>query len=319
MAGGALYKWTWNGTQFINDTNFGVLIQSTLFNYPSGVQQNPTEAGDGFSGGTANADEQHGSPTLVMENFGNMQSSYTVPLDFVPTTWGGGSNNPIAYPGMLMGKQITLNYNNLGPVAQYTTTLTVPVALESTQLAMPTGYLNGNFTQFYTYDASTGTLTNVTSSLPLCKANGLPNWLPPSGYGGVIIANSSGSLAMGVYGVATYLGGSVSYFSLANNLSSSCANAPEWYAVSDGNRAAGNSSYFSWIISDTLSGVTSLMNTLVNQSNVIAANSNPIIFPSGQSIGTTTISWSAPGHSNILYDATLDETLATTTVNVQQQ
>ena len=52
----------------------------------------------------------------------------------MPEDVGGGPTNPVIYPDVVIGKHITLNYQNLGPVAMYVTTATVPYDLTDSQI-----------------------------------------------------------------------------------------------------------------------------------------------------------------------------------------
>ena len=77
----------------------------------------------------------------------------------------------------MLGKDVTLNFNNMGPVVQYI------------------------FNRFWTYDGSSKILTEVTSRV----ANGCGNnsaYTFSTNYGGVIISDATLAYAMGVYGVS---------------------------------------------------------------------------------------------------------------------
>jgi len=270
-------------------------MQSALFFYPSGyAQQNPTEAGDTDSG-QSDPELSHGSPAMAFFNSGNMQVTNSVPLEFLPSTWGGGTANPVLYPGMLMGKQLTLDYDGLGPVASYVTTLTMPQSLSAVTWQIPTVYLPGSFDQLYTYDAKAGTGANVTSLVGNSCPTSVYNYTPASGYGGVIISDPTGDYAMGIYGVTTALGGPVSYFNLSNW--SSCHSVTNLGAVYDGPASSGNSSVTTWAINGTVAQVESLMGQMVTKSNAVSANPIQIVVPAGQTVGQTTISWNAPGYT----------------------
>jgi len=154
------------------------------------------------------------------------------------------------------------------PVARYTRHLTLPDATVGT-LAIPTGYLRGNLNRFWTYDAQSKKLTEVTGRLP----NGCGN---DSGfgfntnYGGVIISDTTLAYAMGVYGVGITQGGSVNYYALSSypcgssDTSESVYNFNVWAAVRGNNTPfpAGESSYNTYIITESLRNVTALMDDL---------------------------------------------------------
>jgi hypothetical protein len=260
VAGGALWTWTWNGTQFINTDDCGREIQSSVFYPTSSGTQNPTEAGDQFTSSNLLGEQRHYSIVTALSNSGSTQTSQSIPLDFNPQSFGGSQDHPAMYPGLRIGKQITLNYHNLGAVAQYVTTFHTPVNLQNAQIEIPTGYLQKNFNRYFTYDAYSQSLTEVTGSLSSCSTDHNYGFTPASGYGGVIISDASGNNAMGVYGITTPMGGSVSYFALWNI---TCQNTSKWNAVfGPGTIPAGDNVYASWIMTGTLAYVQTLMNAL---------------------------------------------------------
>jgi hypothetical protein len=56
--------------------------------------------------------------------------AYTVlvPLNWDPALFGGALDHPVIWDTLMLGKDLTLNFNKLGPVAQYTTHLVLPAA-----------------------------------------------------------------------------------------------------------------------------------------------------------------------------------------------
>lgn len=263
LAGGAIFSWQWNGTEFLSTTDFGREIQSSISwnETPSGPSPNPTEAGSQYSGGAVAAKDQQGSPTLLNVNYGNeFQSTRAVPLEWNPGAFGGGQNLPVIYPNMVLGKDLYLNYQNLGSVAQYVTVLNLPNTLDVSkhpQIEIPTGYLLSNFNAFYTYDAGANGGAGQLTSQPPPNAciTGLPyEFIPASGFGGVIISDSTGAHAMGVYGVSPGNGGSVDYFTLWNFLN--CNSTTKFSAVHGPSTfQVGAHYYTAYIVSDTLSNV----------------------------------------------------------------
>lgn len=318
VAGGALWNWTWNGTQFLsNGHDYGRQIQTSMsFNYTDGTGThngcNPTEAGDGHSVIGTPAAQKHGAPLIYARNNGNTQSTRSVPLDF-PTGAGAGgdADHPIAWSGFQMGKDVTLNYNNMGPVAKYETTvksnLNLTYADNASGIQIPTVYLRPLFDTFYTYDAQSqaATLQNIASDSEISYA-------PASGYGGVIISEGTSSTdkAFGLYGVLTSHGGSVSSFDLTNyiilgngDLSADAANCTNLGAKYLGDISEGTHTYTTWLMSDTLANVKSYMNTLYS-SGVTGGISPPagtIIWSGLTGYWTTDSNWDtghAPTSSN---------------------
>ncbi len=263
VAGGSLWSWVYNGTEFVNHYDYGREIQSDLF-YGS---SNPTEAGDKNSKPTRIVEDRHGSPNILLQNNGLIQSSRTIPLEWEPLNTGGTIDNPVLYKDITVGKNITLNWSNLGPVALYQTYLSLPVSVADAQLEVPTGYLNGNFNRYYQYDAVADSLVQVFP-LSACSINRNIPFYPT--YGGVIIADSSGTHAMGVFGSKPSVGGSVSYFTLWNfpcgpgaGTTSADGNTSKWDAVyGPATIPAGVTTYNSWIVSGTLAEVEQRMHSV---------------------------------------------------------
>jgi len=162
VAGGALWRWFWNGVQFVNNADYGRQIQADFY-YPASPNYNPTEAGDFYH--RSDPILAHGSPLLVFANQGTTQITRAVPLNWDPTVFGGDPDHPVIWDQLVIGKDLTLDFNNMGSVAKYTTHLVLPTATEGTYEA-PVLFLRSNFNRFWTYDAQTKTLSEVTSRMP---------------------------------------------------------------------------------------------------------------------------------------------------------
>ena len=210
--------------------------------FPAGCM-NPTEAGDLHSpnpwfpnqstGLTTRAEYSHGSPVLNIHQVaavpphGPTQVTRGIPLEWDPSGDGGGPDNPILWRDMALGKEITMNFDGLGPVARYITTLTFPNAASYTnaQIEIPSIYLNGFLNRFWTFDAVTNQLTERSVPPGGVLAYSMPGgpgtvttW---SGKGGVIISSQANDFAMGIYGVhpdfgGVGQGGSTTYFTFFN-------------------------------------------------------------------------------------------------------
>ncbi len=266
-AGGVTWRWFWNGMQFENHFAYGSQIQAAFY-FGTGPNLNPNEAGNGYY--PAGLDAGRGSPTVRFENQGNTQITRAVPLNWDPAIFGGDLDHPVIWDSLILGKDLTLNFNNMGPVAKYTTHLTLPAASLGT-LAMPTGYLRGNFNRFWTYDAQSQRLTEVTSQVPNGCINGNLTFPFYPNYGGVIISDVTTDYAMGVYGVSTASGGQVSFFGLYSypcaigETSEDAFNFNVWAAVRGNGDIlfpAGDSSYNTYVITESLQNVTALMDDL---------------------------------------------------------
>jgi hypothetical protein len=203
------------------------------------------------------------------ENQGNTQITRAVPLNWDPTVFGGDLDHPIIWDTLILGKDLTLNFNNMGPVAKYTTHLVLPAFALGT-LAIPTGYLRGNFNRFWTYDAQFKRLTEVTSQVP----NGCGNnsaYTFKANYGGVIISDVTLAYAMGVYGVSISKGGPVSFYGLysypcgSSDTSEDVWNFNVWAEVRGNGDIlfpAGDSSYNTYVITESLQSVAARMDDL---------------------------------------------------------
>jgi len=266
VAGGVTWRWFWNGMEFENHFGYGGEIQAAFY-FGTSSTLNPNEAGDGYY--PAGISAGNGSPAVRFENQGNTQITRAVPLNWDPTVFGGDLDHPIIWESLILGKDLTLNFNNMGPVARYTTHLTLPADTLGT-MAIPTGYLRGSFNRFWTYDAQFKRLTEVTDQVP----NGCGNnssYAFNTNYGGVIISDTSLAYAMGVYGVSIPRGGSVSFYGLysypcgSTETSEDVWNFNVWAAVRGNGDIlfpAGDSSYNTYIVSESLQNVTALMDQL---------------------------------------------------------
>lgn len=228
IAGGALWHWTWNGIQVINNWDNGRQIQTDVFPLD---YANPTEAGDTWSGYPTPALD-HGSPVGLAENDGLTQRTRAITLEYDPDGtqqcvyqqpagpcpgFDGGPNNPVVWPDVMLGKDLTLDFHGLGPVALYSTFMQVPKALAvGTGREIPVIYARANFYRMFTYDAETARLQENPCT------NGAVTTTP--NYGGVIATTGDKDAAIGIYAVNTTQGGSVDYLSL--NFTWSCPGPP---------------------------------------------------------------------------------------------
>ena len=209
VAGGSTWRWLWNGVEFLNHNDYGRETQSAF--YFDGTQLNPNEAGDRLTFDFLDQSVKHGSPILRFENQGNTQFTRAVPLNWDPTQFNGDQDHPVIWDELVIGKDLTLNFNNLGPVTRYTTHLILPNAARG-GIETPSIWLRSNFNRFWTYDASTRTLVDVTSDVP-DGCNEGPEYFFHAGFGGTIASDASGN-AIGVYAVSGANGGSISFIAL---------------------------------------------------------------------------------------------------------
>jgi hypothetical protein len=227
-AGGALWHWTWNGYQIINNFDNGRQIQTDIF--PPDYA-NPTEAGDTWSGYSIPALD-HGSPVGLAENVGLTQRTRSITLEYDPDGtqqclyeappgpcpgFGGGPDNPVLWSQVMLGKDLTLDYHGLGSVALYSTFMQVPKALPTdTAREIPVIYARASLYRMFFYNAETAELHEEP-----CNNN--PSTFSPN-YGGVIATTGDEDFAIGIYAVNTAQGGSADYLLL--NYTWTCPGAP---------------------------------------------------------------------------------------------
>lgn len=272
VAGGSTWRWFWNGMQFINNRDYGRQIQSAFYYPPSSQVYNPNEAGDFYD--RTNPITAHGSPLLRFENQRNTQITRAVPLNWDPTAFGGDPDHPVIWSQIVLGKDLTLNFNNMGSVAKYTVHLVLPAASMG-GMEEPAIYLRANFNRFWTYDAPSKILQEVTAQVP-SSCNGGPEYFFHSSAGGTISSDASGNDAMGVYAVDLDHGGSISYIAIGKFLCSgdgedeSSADTVDMDPVRGGGDGihsnvlfpAGESTYNVYLITDTPQNIALQMDRL---------------------------------------------------------
>src|SRR6516164_7538113 len=272
VAGGVVWRWTWSGMQFVNNDDYGREIQAAFYYPPSSGSYNPNEAGDFYS--RSNPAVAHGSPLLRFENQGNTQYTRAIPLNWDPTAFGGDADHPTIWSQIVLGKDLTLDFNQMGSVAKYTTHLVLPADTIG-GIAAPAIYLRSNFNRFWTYDAESKTLTEVTNEVPNGCPSGQEYFFHPS-FGGTIISDASTNFAMGAYAVNASHGGFTSYFSMGKYLCSgdgggeSAGDTVVMNAVRGGGDgispnvqfAKGESTFNVYLVTDSLQNVTAQMNRL---------------------------------------------------------
>jgi hypothetical protein len=201
----------WNGQEFVNVRDYGREIQSSIGLLDRAQGGNPTEAGDRYSDPDVlpATGKPRGSACALATNDSAHSSSPTqrtlaIPLEWNPDEFGGGRSKAVVHSEFQLGKEITLNYDGMGPVARYVTVVIAKAPVSKAVVEIPAVYLRGDLTAIQVYDASSHIATNL--SVPLNHMDGI---VPHSGWGGLIASTASGSLAFGLYGVVSEEGGSV--------------------------------------------------------------------------------------------------------------
>jgi len=94
VAGGAVWRWYWNGIQFVNHADYGREIQDAFY-FGTGPT-NPTEAGDNMFN-SFDPSLRHGSPVIQFQNPGTTQVTRAIPLEWDPRLFGGDQDHPVIW------------------------------------------------------------------------------------------------------------------------------------------------------------------------------------------------------------------------------
>jgi len=131
-------------------------------------------------------------------------------------------------------------------------------ALPESVVEIPTAYVPPTFNRFYTYDASSQTLAEVTPPTG-CATNAGLKYIPSSRYGGVIISNSAQTAAMGVYGRASVVNLD---FGLFDFRSCDSGKTTKWNANVFDNLDSGTTTWITYVTTGTLTNVVANMRQL---------------------------------------------------------
>jgi hypothetical protein len=205
-AGGAISELWWQGRQFINQKDYGRLIQIACNMDPTAELDNPTEGGDEYSP-PAEADPRwgHGSPLISAEVAGTFLRTACHPLQFRAglreEPYRGGKTQPVMWGGTF-AKEVEVDWHGRPQVIHWTTTVTFPSAETHVDLEIMTAYLNSDFTRLCAFDVSQAAprLEEVTDlELHHCAdPDARPALLQPVA-GGVLLATADDAFALGVY------------------------------------------------------------------------------------------------------------------------
>lgn len=201
VSGGSIAELWWGGKQFINNYDYGRQISIATNLEPIGEKDNPTEGGSKYGcPGVKAAGRAQGSPLLWSYIRGSRLETVTAPLQWKPENFGGDADSPAIWDGTI-SKKVRLKYGGYPNRIKWTTEIDFPRSRSHMDAEIATAYLRGEFTKFYAwvYDNATGQGTLKAKFPPRgsCMEGG--DLRPTSGTGGVIIANPSGSHALGAY------------------------------------------------------------------------------------------------------------------------
>jgi len=247
--GGAIKKWSWNGMQFLQSSYPHLGMYDLLF-HDFGMMHEATD------------DYSHGSPIVMANNNGSVQITRTVPMQNDPYQLGGSNEVPILYRDALIGKNLTLNFMNLGPVARYQTHVTLPRKVNSS-LYMPIMTVNPVLNRLWKYDAEIDTQVEVTNQTsPQDSECESYHTFEPQ-FNGVILSTTDTNYAIGIYAVNISQGGSVTWLSVSKQFCGDPnGNHTRMEAGRNSELPAGESAYNSYIVSGTLDDVQKMMHKL---------------------------------------------------------
>jgi len=244
--GGALRRWTWNGKQFLSDVDASSGSYSILFlnNYADFLNENVDDC-------------QNHAPITLAVNEGSTQSTTAVPLaNSFAHPGGDPCLNPVVWIDALVGKRVRLNFRGLGPVAKYTTSLWLPGPLSAVDFYHPITLVNPEFNRYWTYDAETDDLQEVTLA-DACEDS--HPFFP--GFGGIILSDQSAQYAMGIYAVNVSQGGSITALNLLRH---SCNDGTysRMDVIRSADLPAGSSTYNAYVMSSDVQQVRQYMRKL---------------------------------------------------------
>jgi hypothetical protein len=201
---GAVSSLIWNGKDFINRYDHGRELQYALHLNHDGECYNPTEAGGRNDGGEHSPSS---SQLLALHVSGNIMETMSRMAFWMDPGEMNGSGcegrmavNKTKVSDYVLAKRVTVGSHGIDHIVRFQATIKAPEDIRQFQIEAPTGYLNGEFTRFYSVDPIDGSIGT----------------LPPQ-FGeytdtGIIISTADGSHAMGAW-APPLAGYSVSYAS----------------------------------------------------------------------------------------------------------
>lgn len=188
---GAIHSLTWNGKEFIDSRDHGRQLQSAA-NFDAGSRFtgetfNPTEAGSRRDG----AGPRSTSRLLqLVATKNSLQTTTQMAFWLAPGETSGGhpAKNTTLLSNHLLTKRVTIGFREMPHVIQYDVTFSVPIGKAHTyaQFEAVTGYMPAEFSRFWTYNAATKELEELTDG-------------PGEQARPVVFATDSGSHAMGIF------------------------------------------------------------------------------------------------------------------------
>lgn len=218
VAGGSIWNWAYNGKQFLNTHDCGrqlqIALQIPTFYFDS------SECGNNFYLPNPDPWKRHSAYLTNFSIVGTTSPTFqstVIPIDsgrawcdannVCEDHWETSAETPNMWLNWRFSKQITLNFNGMGPVAQFRAIINAPIQVNDPVLEFPMIYLRPEFNRFFTYDVGANELIEVTNEtdeygnniLDACDdwTHGLDAFQPVAG--GVIISTEDQQHAMGIY------------------------------------------------------------------------------------------------------------------------
>lgn len=246
--GGALWRWTWNGKQFLSNLDSLRGAYSILF---FGGNNQMSENGD---------DCVNHAPFFTGFNAGATQVTTAVPIAN-PLLYDAVTPclHPVVWKDVTVGKSITLNYHGMGPVARYTSIVSLPNSVPNVDFYHPISSLDPEFQRPWTYDAETAELQLVTLEQLGDSCETGHGFVP--NFGGIIFSDPSNQYAMGIYAVNVSQGGSITGLELLRH---DCEDGlySRLDVVRSGDLPGGVHTYNAYIMTGTVEQVKQYMDTL---------------------------------------------------------
>ena len=187
--GGAIYSVTWKGREFVDAHDHGRELQSAISFDGHGECYNPTEAGSAADG----ADRTSTSILLsadASENVLKTESmmAFWLAPDRSKNCWSGVSKavNTTKVSDIKFRKVVTIGAFGIPNAIEHKVTFKIPQSHNTALIEALTGYMPSSFSNFWAYDPSTRTLSDLSDG-------------PGEQEYPVILATPDGSYAMGTY------------------------------------------------------------------------------------------------------------------------
>jgi hypothetical protein len=227
LAGAAVWQYWYRGHPFINNFDYGRLLQSDVFIYRdihgvTPIHINPTEAGDAWTHPVGMLDEdKHGTPFTALWQDSAGLHTRAIPFEFAPNAevdpgtnlnFGVGPDHPVAYMDMTIGKDMQFGVNGWDNVTKYTSVFTYPSPIQYAWVEMPALFLTPLHRQIWQWDPHVNGGSVTPAPVPnACRRYADYPFSSFSDCGGIIGTDPGSGYSMGIYVCKTSVGGSAHY------------------------------------------------------------------------------------------------------------